>query len=76
VDPTVDVSLIDGSIDGAVGGKKPETDAEFTVAVSTLPNAPTTTRICKLQTSNVGTYVEVVALEILVQAIPSGDFCH
>ena len=45
VEPTVDVSLNDGITVGADGGKKPETAAVVTVAVSVTPIAATMTRI-------------------------------
>ena len=45
VEPTVVVSLNDGIAVGADGGKKPETAAVVTVAVSVTPIAATMTRI-------------------------------
>jgi hypothetical protein len=45
VDPTVEVSLRNGRVVGADGGRKPETAAEVTVAVSPPPIAATMTRI-------------------------------
>jgi hypothetical protein len=76
VDPTVFVSVRTGRTVGAEGGKKPVIEAEVTVAVSPPPTFATITRILKLQTSNVGMYVEVAQPPILIHEMPSADFCH